>query len=500
VKEEQDHVKTDDEYFQIRLEKIKKLKERGIPVYPDRFPDAVTVAQAADQPEGTDHVRTAGRLIAVRKMGKLIFAHIQDISGKLQIAIRRDGVGENTFKTFKELIDIGDLIGVEGKLFVTRTGELTIDVDEYTFLGKSLHPLPEKWHGLTDTETVYRKRYLDLIMSAHSRDKFLTKSKMIQSIRDVLTGNGFIEVETPVLQPKPSGAMARPFVTHHETLDMDIYMRIAPETYLKRLIVGGFTRVFEFARCFRNEGISPEHLQDFTMLEYYAAYWNFEDNMAFTEALFHHVLDDIAGEQKITVDKETLDFSGSWPRVSFRDLIDRDTGIDLERFPSAGTLREEIRSRGIQLDMDAKELEKLGRGNLIDLLYKRVSRPKIRQPVFLVGHPRDLSPLARASNDDPAVTDRFQLVAGGTELVNAYSELADPIDQKQRFEVQASQKAAGDEEAMEADDDFVTALEYGMPPSSGWGMGIDRFLKFLFNEENIKNCVLFPLMRPDNKI
>lgn len=488
-----------DEYFQIRLEKRRKLMESGVNVYPDRFPDSMTVDQAATLPEGTESVRTAGRLIAIRKMGKLIFAHIRDITGKLQIAVRPDSVGREKFEIFRELIDIGDFIGVQGKLFTTRTGELTVDVAEYTFLTKALHPLPEKWHGLTDTETVYRRRYLDLIMSEHSRTKFITKSRLIQSLREILIGNGFIEVETPVLQPKPSGALARPFVTHHETLGMDVYLRIAPETYLKRLLVGGFTRVFEFARCFRNEGISPEHLQDFTMLEYYAAYWNYQDNMAFTEEIFHRILDAAAGEQVIKVDGERLDFSGSWPRISLQELIRRDTGIDIAACPDPDSLLEEIRSRNIPMDMESGELAKLGRGSLIDTLYKHISRPRIKQPVFLVGHPRELSPLARASDVDPAVTDRFQLVAGGTELVNAYSELADPIDQKARFEIQAALKAAGDEEAMGSDDDYVTALEYGMPPASGWGMGIDRFLKFLFGEDNIKNCVLFPLMRPEKK-
>jgi lysyl-tRNA synthetase, class II len=486
---------SEDEYFQFRLNKLEKLREAGVPVYIDRFPDALNIVDATSKPEGAKNIRTAGRLIAIRKMGKLVFAHIQDISGRIQVALRKDGIGEEDFERFKELIDIGDFIGVEGDLFLTRTGELTIDVKSCTFLGKSLHPLPEKWHGLTDTEMIYRRRYLDLIMSEHARKKFLAKSKLIQTIREMLLKNGFIEVETPVLQARPSGAAARPFMTHHNTLDMDVALRIAPETYLKRLIVGGFTRVFEFARCFRNEGISPDHLQDFTMLEYYVAYWSYRENMAFTENLIHHVLDQITGSQKVMVGGREIDFSGEWPVISFHDLIQKDTGIDLPFFRDAVELRQAIANSGIDLEEEPGTLAKLGRGNLIDLLYKRVSRPKIIQPMFLVGHPVDLSPLARASDRDPSVTDRFQLVAGGTELVNAYSELADPLDQKRRFELQAALKAAGDEEAMEYDDDFVMALEHGMPPTSGWGMGIDRFMKFLFDEENIKNCVLFPLMR-----
>ncbi len=485
-----------EEIFALRQEKLNSLNEAGVEVYPDRFPGVQTVGKVLENPEEGREVRTAGRLVSMRKMGKLIFAHIQDVTGKIQIAIQKNTLGEDTFMHFKELIDIGDFVGVSGSLFVTRTGELTVEVREYTFLGKSFHPLPEKWHGLTDTETIYRQRYLDLIMSGHARKKFLIKSRLIQIIREILLEHGFVEVETPVLQSKPSGALARPFKTYHEALNMDVYLRIAPETYLKRLIVGGFTRVFEFARCFRNEGISPEHLQDFTMLEYYAAYWNYEDNIVFTEKLFQELLDRIQGSRKIAVGGNELDFSGNWPRLSFRELILRDSGIDIDDFSDAGMFLEEIRRRNIDLQEDSDELRKMGRGNLIDLLYKRVSRPKLIQPVFLVGHPVDLSPLARSNDENPAIVDRFQLVAGGTELVNAYSELADPVEQRRRLENQAKLNAAGDSEAMVFDREFIEALEYGMPPVSGWGLGIDRFLKFLFEEENIKNCVLFPLMKP----
>ena len=494
--EQTTNMMTDDEYFRIRLEKLEKLRAAGVRVYPDRFPGALPISEVAEKKDGDTGVVTAGRLIAIRKMGKLIFAHLQDVSGKIQIALQKDGVGEEHFKNFKEFIDIGDFIGVRGDMILTRTGELTINVNSFAFLSKALHPLPEKWHGLTDTESIYRQRYLDLIMSEHSRRKFLAKPKLIQTIRELLLANRFVEVETPVLQAKASGALAKPFVTYHEALNQQVYLRIAPETYLKRLLVGGFTRVFEFARCFRNEGISQDHLQDFTMLEYYAAYWDYRDNMAFTEELIHTVLDKIIGSQEVQALDHRIDFSGEWPRVSFQELILKDTGIDLEQFQEAGQLLEEIQRRQIRLEIETQELKKLGRGNLIDLLYKKICRPQIIQPIFLIHHPLDLSPLARASDNNPKVTDRFQLVAGGVELVNAYSELADPVDQRRRFEVQAALKAAGDEEALAYDEDFVLALEYGMPPASGWGMGIDRFMKFLFNEENIKNCVMFPMMRP----
>ncbi|MCD4655725.1 lysine--tRNA ligase [bacterium] len=488
-----------DEYYRIRLEKIEKIEASGLNAYPDRFVDALTCGEAGQQVEGADGVRCAGRITSMRKMGKLIFAHIQDISGKIQIAVRRDGVGVEEFKLAKGVFDIGDFVGVQGKIFITRTGEFTIDVEKYTFLSKSLRSLPEKWHGLTDTEMIYRRRYLDLIMSEHARKKFLAKSKLIQTIREILLKNEFVEVETPVLQTKPSGALARPFKTYHEALNLDVYLRIAPETYLKRLIVGGFTRVFEFARCFRNEGISADHLQDFTMLEYYVAYWNYEDNMRFTEDLFQKIMEKIIGSTVVTVDGQEIDFGGEWPRITFRELIARDTGIELEQFPGAVELLEEIYCKGIALELSREELSKLGRGNLVDLLYKKVSRPKMIQPQFLVGHPLDLSPLARSNDEDGTIVDRFQLVAGGVELVNAYSELADPVDQRKRFQEQVRLKAAGDAEALDYDEDFITALEYGMPPVSGWGMGIDRFMKFLFMEENVKNCVLFPLMRPEEK-
>jgi lysyl-tRNA synthetase, class II len=489
---------TENEYMRFRLKKIETLKAAGVQVYPDRFPDALNCGEAAGLGENAESVRCAGRIVSMRKMGKLMFLHLQDVTGKIQIALRKGGISDESFDLAKDALDIGDFIGVEGRMFITRTGELTIDAAEYVFLSKSLRPLPEKWHGLTDTETIFRRRYLDLIMSDHARKKFLARSALIQTIRETLLQNDFVEVETPVLQCKPSGALARPFRTYHEALNMDVYLRIAPETWLKRLVVGGYPRVFEFARCFRNEGISADHLQDFTMLEYYVAYWNYDDNMRFTESLFQNVMMRVIGTTTVMFENREIDFSGHWPRVTFRDVVRNDTGIDLDAYPTAEALREEIAMRGIQLDIARDDLDKLGRGNLVDLLYKRMSRPKMIQPQFLIGHPMDVSPLARSNDCDTTVVDRFQLVAGGVELVNAYSELADPVDQRKRFEEQARLRAAGDAEAMAYDEDFVLALEHGMPPASGWGMGIDRFMKFLFNEENIKNCVLFPLMRPED--
>ena len=391
-------------------------------------------------------------------------------------------------------IDIGDFIGVTGEVFTTHTGEKTVRAADYTFLGKCLRPLPEKWHGLVDIEACYRQRYLDLIMNDETKRRFLLRTKLVASIRSFLQGKGFLEVETPILQSKPSGALARPFITHHNALDIDVYLRIAPETYLKRLVVGGFTNVFEIGRCFRNEGISKNHLQDFTMIEGYSAYYNYKDNMKLMQEMFKYILNELFGTLTIKIGDKEIDFSKDWKELSFKDAILRDCGIDIDKHENEKTLLAEIKEKGIQLECD--NVESLGKGNLIDQLYKKVSRPSIIEPTFLVAHPIDLSPLARANDDDPSLTDRFQLVVNGVEIVNAYSELVDPQEQRKRLEVQAASNAKGDEEAMVKDDDYILAMEYGMPPISGWGMGIDRLLQLLLEQDNIRDGVLFPLMRP----
>jgi lysyl-tRNA synthetase class 2 len=332
-------------------------------------------------------------------------------------------------------------------------------------------------------------------MNEDTRQRFLVKFNFMREVRRFLEDNGYLEIETPVLIDKPSGATARPFLSHHNALDIDVYLRIAPETYLKRAIVGGFTKVFEFARCFRNEGIDTTHLQDFTMLEGYCAYFNYQDNMVFLQTMLSHVVTKLFGKPELNIGDKVIDFAGEWPIISFRDLLLRDCGIDICLYDSAGSLLQEIKARNISLESDT-ELSLLGRGNLIDLLYKKVSRPKLISPTFLVEHPTSLSPLARANDNNPEVVDRFQLIINGAEVINAYSELVDPIDQKQRLITQARLKANGDDEAMPLDLDYITAMEHGMPPISGWGMGIDRILQVLTGEENIKNMLLFPLMRP----
>jgi lysyl-tRNA synthetase, class II len=480
-----------EEQREFRVEKIEALEAAGVKPWPDRFARTHSAAEARELPEGTDDVSIAGRLRFIRQMGKLCFAHVQDASGMLQVMVRKDQVGEDTFKVIKKLVDIGDFLGVSGHMMVTKTGETTIQANEVVFLGKALRPLPEKWHGISDQEACYRQRYLDLVMNPETRQRFDLRTKVVREIRRILDDQSFTEVETPVLMTKPSGALARPFVTRHNALDIALFLRIAPETYLKRLIVGGYEKVYEFARCFRNEGMDPSHLQDFTMLEYYVAYWSYEENMTFTEELVKELLTRVYGSLEKAGEETGIRWEGEWPRMALSDLVERDAGIRLADFPDADSLRAEIVGRGHEIE----GIEKLGRGSLIDQLYKKVCRPKLLAPMFLTRHPIDLSPLARRNDEDPTVADRFQLVVNGWEIVNAYSELVDPVDQRKRLGEQASLKAGGDYEAMEMDEDYLLAMEHGMPPISGWGMGIDRFVALLTKMSNLRDVVFFPTMR-----
>jgi len=476
----------------IRAEKVEALRKKGINPYPDRFDRSHSLKDAANLDEGTSNVQLAGRVTLVRKFGQLTFATIKDVTGTLQIALQKKVVGNEEYNDFKKFVDIGDFVGGFGDIMVTKTGEKTLNIQKWTFLGKSLRGLPEKFHGLTDKELCYRQRYLDLIANPETMERFKKRTSTIKFIRRFLEENEFMEVETPVLQTKPSGAAATPFKTSHNTLDIDVYLRIAPETYLKRLIAGGMERVFEFARCFRNEGMDASHLQDFTLLEYYAAFWNFKDNMDFTEKLVKSVVESVCGKSSIEYNGVSIDFSGNWKRVPIRELILQDSGIDIFECSTVEELKKAIHDKNIVLE----EIDKLGRGNLIDKLYKKVSRPKLIEPTFLINHPLDLSPLARKSDTEPRVADRFQLVVNGWEIVNAYSELVDPADQRKRLLEQARLNEAGDTEAMVFDEDFIRCMEYGMPPISGWGMGIDRFVALLTNQENLRDVIFFPLMKP----
>ncbi|MBE6157738.1 MAG: lysine--tRNA ligase [Firmicutes bacterium] len=480
----------------VRREKLKNINNP----YPDRFEVNYELSEAGKLEDGVTGVKVAGRIILMRKMGKMSFLTIGDIEGRIQVSVKMDMIGEEAYKDFKANYDLGDFIGVEGEIFTTHTGEKTVRASSIKFLGKALKPLPEKFHGVEDIETIYRERYLDLIMNDEAKKKFLFRSRFIREIRNYLDEAGYIEIETPILNNKASGATAKPFTTHHNALDIDLYLRIAPETYLKRAVVGGFTKVFEIARCFRNEGMDATHLQDFTMIEGYAAFYDYKDNMKFLREMLQSIIMKLFGTLTITVGDKEVDLSGEWEAVSFKDLILRYSDIDISVYNTKEKLLEKIKEDKIEIDSETP-LENLGYGNLVDQLYKKVARVNVINPIFLTEHPISLSPLARANDDNPEITDRFQLVINGAEIINAYSELVDPQEQEKRLLEQARLKAEGDDEAMPMDYDYISAMECGMPPISGWGMGIDRVVQLLTNSDNIKDVILFPLMRPlnDNK-
>ncbi|OGJ42109.1 lysine--tRNA ligase [Candidatus Peregrinibacteria bacterium RIFCSPLOWO2_01_FULL_48_20] len=495
---------------QDRTRKVYELKELGINPYPSRFDSTHSVqevlqlgkkktrsVEAILKKSPKKQVTIRGRLMTLREHGRLVFANLQDFTGTVQICFMEQVLGKANTKLLRK-VDMGDFLGVSGELFYTKHGQLTILVTKWTFLGKTLRPLPEKWHGLQDQEALYRERYLDLMTNEETTKRFVLRTKFIEEIRTFLNANQFLEVETPVLASVASGATARPFKTHHNALDLDVYLRIAPELYLKRCIAGGFERVYEFARCFRNEGMDPSHLQEFTMLEYYGAYWNYEDNMRFTEKMLTTVIKKLFRDLKVTIKsrngKDTvIDFKAPWPRKDFGQMIKKDCGIDIyAHYNNAPSLRKAIKAKKIEIE----DMNKMGFGNLCDSLYKKVSRPKLIHPCFVINHPASTKPLARRSDKNPLVCETFQLLVNTWELVNAYSEIVDPIDQKERFMEQAAAKAGGDEDAMEMDTDYLTCMEHGMPPISGFGMGIDRIITLLTHQDNLKDCVLFPLMKP----
>ena len=480
----------------VRREKVEKIKEVCNP-YPERYETNYEIKDVCNLEDGTTGVSVAGRIVFMRKMGKMSFVTIRDIEGKIQLSIKIDMVGEEKYKFFKDNIDIGDFIGATGEVFTTHTGEKTIRVDSFEFLGKALKPLPEKFHGLTDQEACYRQRYVDLIMNQDTRDRFLVRIKFIRELRHYLDNLNYMEIETPILNNKASGATARPFKSHHNDLDMDVYLRIAPETYMKRAVVAGIPKVYEIARCFRNEGVDQTHLQDFTMIEAYQAYYNYKDNMKLIQNMLQTIIKNIFGTLTITFGDKEIDMSGDWGSVSFRDLLIKYANIDIKEYNTKEKLLNKIKEDKIELDSETP-IENLGFGNLVDVLYKKVARPHLTGPVYLTEHPIDLSPLARTNDENPEITDRFQLVINGAEIVNGYSELVNPVEQEKRLLNQAKLKDAGDEEAMEMDYDYISAMEYGMPPISGWGMGIDRMVQLLTNSDNIKDVVMFPLMKPQD--
>jgi len=482
-----------------QLKKLAEIKKRGFVPYADKFDKTHLAGDIKTLSEG-EKVKVAGRIMLLRTMGRLTFLHIQDFSGRVQVVLKADELEQGIYEEFLELINIGDFIGVDGEVFVTKKGEISVLAKSYQLLSKSLRNLPDKWHGLKDRELCYRQRYLDLLMNEETKERFKFKSQFIWELRKFYIEHGFYEVDTPVLCNTASGALAKPFTTHHNAFDMDVYLRIAPEIYLKEAIIGGWEKIFEVARVFRNEGIDPSHLQEFNMVEHYVAYWDYKQNMKFTEEMFATIIKKLKGTLKIEImdrngNRQLVDFTPPWKVVTFRELLKKDCGIDIDKFKTADDLRAEIKKKKIPVE----DMDKLGQGNLIDALYKEVSRPQLVGPVFLTEHPIDLSPLARRNDKNPSVVDRFQLVVNGWELVNAYSELIDPLDQQARFDEQAKARAGGDEEAMLKDDEYVTAMEYGLPPVSGWGMGVERVVALLTGEPNLKDVVMFPLMKPSDK-
>ena len=479
----------------VRRGKIEEIKKYCNP-YPERYEITHSLLEASKLEDETKNVSVAGRIVFMRKMGKLSFLRLRDIESDLQVSIKFDLVGEENYSFFKSNIDVGDYIGVEGEMFTTQTGEKTLRANKFVFLGKALKPLPEKFHGLTDPELCYRNRYVDMIMNEETRKRFLIRMKFIRELRNYLDNHGYYEVETPILNNKPSGAVARPFKSHHNALDIDVYLRIAPETYMKRSIVAGIPKVYEIARCFRNEGMDSTHLQDFTMIECYQSYFNYRDNMKFIREMLQDIIMKLFNTLEVQVGDKVVDMSGIWKSVTFREVILKYAQIDIKEYDTKEKLLEKIKQEKIELDSETP-IENLGYGNLVDYLYKKVARPNIVGPVYLTGHPIELSPLARSNDLDKTITDRFQLIVNGAEIINGYSELVDPQEQEKRLIEQAKLKADGDEEAMEMDYDYINAMEYGMPPISGGGMGIDRLIQLLTNSDNIKDVVMYPLMRPE---
>ncbi|MDQ7038812.1 MAG: lysine--tRNA ligase [Aquificota bacterium] len=441
-------------------------------------------------PKG-EEVSLGGRVVSIREMGKAVFAHIQDLTGRIQIYLRKDVLGEEAFRLFRDFVDLGDILGVRGKVFRTRTGELTVEVEEFKILAKCLNPMPEKWHGIKDTEVRYRQRYLDLIANPESRRVFILRSRVISELRRFLEENGFVEVETPILQTVASGANARPFTTYHNYLEMNLYLRIAPELYLKRLIVGGFPRVFEIGKNFRNEGVDRTHNPEFTMVEFYAAYWDYKDLMEFTEKLILRILERVVGGLRIEYMGREIDFTPPFRRVRYFDLLEEKTGKGKEFF-----LKDEKGLRDLARDLGVEGWDRITHAKLIDKVFEKIAEEELFQPTFVMDFPKVLSPLAKTHREDPDLVERFELVVAGYEVANAYTELNDPIDQRERFLQQIREKEKGDEEAMDMDEDFIKALEYGMPPTGGEGIGVDRLVMILAGTDTIRDVILFPHLRP----
>lgn len=478
--------------IEIRKAKINFLKENGINPFAEGFDRTHTIKQASELPEGSK-VKVAGRIIFRRIMGKFGFLKIQDIEGAIQVSVGRNELAETDYEFYKKLVDVGDFVGIEGELYKTQTGELTIKALSVKLLSKAMRPLPEKFHGLTDVEAKYRQRYLDLIMNEQARKVFLTRSKIESSIRRTLEDNGFVEIETPVFQKNVSGAAARPFYTKHNALDMECNLRIAKETWLKMAMAGGFDRVFELGKDFRNEGMDTTHLQEFTQVEWYASYWDFEKNILFFKNLVEKLLIESLGTTKINYQGKEIDFGGEWEKIDYIQRLTEILGFDFLKVEDLKEFKKKVVEKGLFSYGDLEECKSVR--TLIDYIYKRKIRAEIVGPVILYNYPAILKTLARHSDKDYKVAEAFQVVVCGAEICNAFSELVDPTIQRKVLEEQQIEKAQGDLETMDVDEDFLTAMEHGMPPMSGLGFGIDRFIMLIFDLQNIRDTVLFPLMK-----
>jgi len=478
------------ELMQVRAGKLEELRNKGVEPFGRPFARTHQAAEIVADFTGLEggQAIVAGRVMAIRGHGKASFAELADSSGKIQIYIRSDEVGDEQYELFK-LWDIGDIVGVTGEVFRTHRGEISVKAAKLTFLTKSLRPLPEKWHGLKDVELRYRQRYVDLIVNPEVRDTFVARSKIVRGIRNYLDGQGFLEVETPVLHSIAGGANARPFITHHNTLDMDLYMRIALELHLKRLIVGGLEKVYEIGRVFRNEGISVRHNPEFTLLELYQAYSDYYGMMELTENMISTVAREVLGTDQVTYQDAEISFAVPWRRVTMFDAIREYAGVDFSGITTDEAARAAARLAGLEVEADDS------RGTIIHRFFEEKVEDKLIQPTFVLDYPIEVSPLTKRKADDPSLVYRFEAFVFGRELANAYSELNDPLDQRQRFEYQMSLREKGDEEANETDEDFLRALEYGMPPTGGLGIGIDRLVMFLTDSASIRDVILFPTLR-----
>ncbi len=479
-----------------RFEKLARIRALGIDPYPRRHTPSHTTIEAAGQLErieagetGPDAVSVAGRIMARRKMGKSAFVDIRDRAGKIQLMFQNLNSYEKVPAELFENLDIGDIIGVSGSLIRTRTGEPTVRVADFTLLAKSLRSLPEKWHGLSDVDTRYRHRHLDLIANETTRQTFRVRSRVVAAVRRFLDNRDFLEAETPVLQPSAGGALAAPFVTHHNALDQDFYLRIATELHLKRLVIGGFDRVYEIGRVFRNEGVSTKHSPEYTLLESYQAYADYEDVMRMVEEMVSTVCQEVHAGHKVPWAKETIDFAPPWRRVGFREAIAEHSGIDFVQYPDMLRLAARMRESGIEVD------PRKNWAHLVDQLLSDFVEPKLRQPTFLVDYPLSMSPLAKTKPDQPRVVERFEAFAGGLEIANAFTELNDPVEQRERFRQQLKDRLSDGEEVEVVDEDFLEALEYGMPPTGGLGVGIDRLVMLLTNQHSIREVILFPQLK-----